>query len=294
MKYSCNLIRDLIPLYCDEVCSEESREAVETHMKECEECQSFYHEMKQTTLVQESIEDSSYEDQQLASMKKIKKKWKKKNFAFGTVGIIIGTVIAGLAVKFLMMAGVMGILLWDSARSKIKVYEDADNYQNYIGSNADEEYRDKWGMEDYLIFPKAISDTMEVKDFKFVYYNPWDAQYVSYLTVEYDTEEDYREEVERLQGKRQEKYVGYYSVTGEPAGYELLAMNADSYQGFVYAITPKEEGEEKSLTITYVEIIFCNYALDLDIHKYVPGEYLLAGFDATDDNPYAKKMRKEN
>lgn len=292
MKYSCNLIRDLIPLYCDEICSEESKEVVETHMEECEDCRDFYDAMKQTTLVQESIEDSSYEDQQIASMKKIKKKWKKKNIAFGTVGIIIGTVIAGLAVKFLMMAGLIGILMWDSARSEVKVYEDIANYQNYIGPNSAKEYREKWGMEDYLIFPEAISDTMEVKDFKFVYYNPWDAQYISYLTVEYASEEDYRAEVERLRGEKQEKYVGYYNVTGEPAGYELLAMDSDSYQGFVYAITPKEDGGEKNLTITYVEIIFCNYALDLDIHKYVPEEYLLAGFDATDDNPYAKKMHR--
>lgn len=294
MKYSCNLIRDLIPLYCDEICSEESKEAVETHMEECEGCRGFYHEMKQATLVQESIRNSSYEDQQIASMKKIKKKWKKKNFAFGIIGIIIGSVIVGTVSYFLIAMGLFGIFVLDSAHSKVKVYEDVEDYRAYIGLDADETYRDKWGMEDYAIFPEEISDDMEVKDFKFVYYNPWDAQYVSYLTVEYDTEEAYKNETERLREEKQEKYVGYYSVTGEPEGYDLLAMNSDSYQGFVYAITPKKDEEEKNLTITYVEIIFCNYFLDLDIHKYVPEEYLLEGFDATENNPYEKKMRKEN
>lgn len=291
MKYSCNLIRDLIPLYCDEICSEESKEAVETHMEECGECRKFYHEMKQADLVQESVKNRSYEDQQIASMKRIKKKWKKKNFAFGIIGIIIGSVIVGVTVKLLMLSGSIGILALDSALSKVEVCEDIVEYEKYIGLNADEEYRDKWGMEDYKIFPKTFDD-MQVMDFKFVYYNPWDAQYVSYLTVEYDTEEAYRNEIERLRGEKQEKYVGYYSVTGEPDGYELLAMDSDDYQGFVYAITP--EANEGTTTITYVEIIFCNYFLDLDIHKYVPKEYLLEGFDATSDNPYEKKMMKEN
>lgn len=292
MKYSCNLIRDLIPLYCDEICSEESKEAVETHMEECEDCRNYCHEMKQPAVVQRSLQAGNYEDRQVASMKKMKKKWKKKTYALVIIGIIIGAVFVGIMSKLVMLMSGMGILALDSAMSKVEVYEDVANYQDYIGTDAEEEYQDKWGMEDYAIFPKVIADHMEVKDFKFVYYNPWDAQYVSYLTVEYDTEEAYKNEVERLHGEKQEKYTGYYSVTGKPDGYELLAMDSDDYQGFVYAITP--EANEGTTTITYVEIIFCNYFLDLDIHKYVPEEYLLEGFDATSDNPYEKKMMKKN
>lgn len=41
MKISCEIIRDLIPLYEDEVCSEKSREAVEKHLKGCEECRKM-------------------------------------------------------------------------------------------------------------------------------------------------------------------------------------------------------------------------------------------------------------
>jgi hypothetical protein len=36
--------------------------------------------------------------------------------------------------------------------------------------------------------------------------------------------------------------------------------------------------------------VFCNYSLDLDVHEYMKEEYLLPGFDATDDNPYRKEM----
>ena len=39
MKYPCNIIQDLLPLYHDNVCSEESRRAVQQHLPECEACQ---------------------------------------------------------------------------------------------------------------------------------------------------------------------------------------------------------------------------------------------------------------
>ena len=41
-KVSCNIIRDLMVLYEDHVCSEESRQMVEEHIKECEECHRLF------------------------------------------------------------------------------------------------------------------------------------------------------------------------------------------------------------------------------------------------------------
>ena len=38
MKISCEIIRDLLPLYMDGVCSEESRKAVDEHVRDCEKC----------------------------------------------------------------------------------------------------------------------------------------------------------------------------------------------------------------------------------------------------------------
>lgn len=38
MKMNCDVIRDLLPLYADKVCSEASRELVETHLRSCEKC----------------------------------------------------------------------------------------------------------------------------------------------------------------------------------------------------------------------------------------------------------------
>ena len=153
-----------------------------------------------------------------------------------------------------------------------------------MGQEAKEEYRYKWGMEEG-IFPEKIDSRMNVKDYKMVYYNPWDAQFLSYLVVEYN-KEDYQKEIERLKEKTSTNYIGYYGVTGF-SRYTLVAMQADSYQGFVYALTDNVN------KIIYVELIFCNYFYDLEYKKYIPEEYLPDGFDASIDNPYQKQMLKE-
>ena len=53
----CGIVRDLIPLYIDGVCSEESTEMVRNHIENCKECRDIYESMKD-----ESIEASVYNE----------------------------------------------------------------------------------------------------------------------------------------------------------------------------------------------------------------------------------------
>lgn len=43
----CEIIKDLLPSYIDELTSEVSNEAVEQHLSECDSCRSYYEQMKQ-------------------------------------------------------------------------------------------------------------------------------------------------------------------------------------------------------------------------------------------------------
>ena len=45
MKTPCNVIRDLLPLYQDSVCSPESRQLVAEHLEECETCRAEWERM---------------------------------------------------------------------------------------------------------------------------------------------------------------------------------------------------------------------------------------------------------
>ena len=48
MKQSCNVIKDLLILYEDDACSEDSRKAVEEHLNECQECRNYFNKIKCT------------------------------------------------------------------------------------------------------------------------------------------------------------------------------------------------------------------------------------------------------
>ena len=46
MKMPCNVIQDLLPLYADDACSEESRDLVREHLQECNECGRMLERLK--------------------------------------------------------------------------------------------------------------------------------------------------------------------------------------------------------------------------------------------------------
>lgn len=45
-KMSCNVINDLLPLYKDGLCSNESKQMIEEHIESCEECKKFLERIK--------------------------------------------------------------------------------------------------------------------------------------------------------------------------------------------------------------------------------------------------------
>ena len=45
MNYPCGIIRDLLPLYHDDVCSTETRNAVEKHCAGCADCRKILNDL---------------------------------------------------------------------------------------------------------------------------------------------------------------------------------------------------------------------------------------------------------
>lgn len=214
----------------------------------------------------------------------------KNKVLMTVISVLTGAALVYGIIRICIVYLVIGMFALLFYTAKIKVYDDIADYNKYIhNTKPGSEYQTCNG-EMFKIFPETIDDPSKVEEFKFVYYNPWDAQYVTYLTMDYD-ENEYNAEINRLTNLGIEEYKDIYSVTDEPEGYDIVAMNSDDYYGFVYAMIP--EGEEESGEITYVGIWFCNRFLDLDIHDYVPDEYLLTGFDATKDNAYRAQFIKD-
>jgi len=214
-------------------------------------------------------------------------KIKKQRLLYTGIKVVtIGSIIIGALYLIVLPTVIIGMLFFSVIIEKPEVYEDITKYNEYMSFSRektyDEEYY-KWsklGMDE-TIWPSQITDSMNVADYKMVYYNPWDAQFLGYMVVDYSADE-YAEEVKRLKEYKSTEYIGYYCVKEEKT-HELLAVNADSYYGFVYALT---DGKGR---IIYGEQLFCNYFMDLDYSKYIPKEYLLDGFDATTKSDYYKK-----
>ena len=59
MKTDCDVIRDLLPLYEDEVCSEKSRDLVREHLEECPACDELFHQLHKTEIENELNEEKN-------------------------------------------------------------------------------------------------------------------------------------------------------------------------------------------------------------------------------------------
>lgn len=94
MKYPCGIIRDLLPLYHDEVCNDESKSAVESHLSECEECRRYYNAMKSENTFAGCKEQKDEEKPLINSLKSVKRRINKRN------KIIIACSFAAIAMCF--------------------------------------------------------------------------------------------------------------------------------------------------------------------------------------------------
>ena len=91
MNYPCEIIADLLPLYIDDICSDESRTAVENHLSECEKCRHYYEVMKVKYDFAENPNNDSEDIKMADSLKKVKSRINKKirNMIVCTIGGVL-------------------------------------------------------------------------------------------------------------------------------------------------------------------------------------------------------------
>lgn len=84
MQKQCDMIKDLLPLYADEVCSEESRKTVAAHIAGCPECRSMLEKMNKQLAVNVNNDISTF--------KRIKKRiWIER--------VVIGLIAAAVLIS---------------------------------------------------------------------------------------------------------------------------------------------------------------------------------------------------
>ena len=65
----CEIIRDLLPLYIDNLTSEVSNEAIRSHLEECAECKKYYSEMNGEIETEETVEINAEEQKDIDVLK---------------------------------------------------------------------------------------------------------------------------------------------------------------------------------------------------------------------------------
>ena len=99
MKLSCDVIQDLLPLYHDGVCSEESKRIVEEHIETCANCKDVLHGLRE-----ETAPDAVEAAQPLVS---IRMKWNAQKRKALLKGALIVTVVFAV-----LIGGYWGLTQW--------------------------------------------------------------------------------------------------------------------------------------------------------------------------------------
>jgi predicted anti-sigma-YlaC factor YlaD len=106
MKISCDIIKDLLPLYLDGVCSNDSKVLVEEHLAECDSCKAELQSMKGELFL-------NHKEQNLKEAEAVKKlsiRWKKGMMKSLLKGVLITLlVVAAIALVLYMFMDIRAI-----------------------------------------------------------------------------------------------------------------------------------------------------------------------------------------
>ena len=81
-KLNCNVVRDILPLYADEVVSEDTRQLVEAHLGQCELCRRELDAMRGQIVIPAQVEET-------ASLKKFRQKWNMRQKLKGALAMLL-------------------------------------------------------------------------------------------------------------------------------------------------------------------------------------------------------------
>ena len=134
-KINCNVIQDILPLYIDDVVSDDTKELVEEHLQNCEICQRVYHETKadleNDMKISAQTKESSHEANDLKSFRKFLKKRKIKTILLS----IAATVVCFVAVFTFMNKHVTYISYKDAGITIVEDNKDEVKYKTNIKGN---------------------------------------------------------------------------------------------------------------------------------------------------------------
>ena len=96
---NCEVAKDLMTLYVEDMCSQESKKALEEHVKECPACADFLEKIRNELEVGEDVDRKDYTQENetsLKPLKKVKKSLARRKLTAITLGLLLVAVLAGI------------------------------------------------------------------------------------------------------------------------------------------------------------------------------------------------------
>lgn len=136
-KMDCDIVKDLLPLYIDEVCSEKSKDIVEEHISVCDSCSDELKIMKEDIDIN-LLDKNSEESNALEFMRKIKKNILRKRVLTAIISSIFAITISVGIYSFIAYYELDAIAyedisfsVEDAGQSKNIIYNGPDFYKSY-------------------------------------------------------------------------------------------------------------------------------------------------------------------
>ncbi len=100
MKMECEVIRDLLPLYADQACSEQSRALVNEHLLDCADCREMLQKLRETEI------ENNLKDEKESVLQYGLRQFKKRTAAVGSA--VSGAVIVPVLICLFLFGSPMG------------------------------------------------------------------------------------------------------------------------------------------------------------------------------------------
>lgn len=160
-KINCNIINDILPLYADEVVSDDTKALVEEHLAKCAECTEKYEQMKREIELNMSLKAAEAEKQ---AMLAAKKKLRKKRMITAIISGIAGAVL--IIVTVFILRNIRIPIKYDEKDFRVAVEKEYDEDWLFVYYDGLVSGHDLIGVLE--------GDGIEEKMYIRMYTTPWD------------------------------------------------------------------------------------------------------------------------
>ena len=173
MKMECDIVRDLMDMYAEDLCSAASRRAVEEHLAECEACRKKLEAMNR---IEEEAAPEPVSEGDMAvirSLGKIRRRWIRSLIAVLLVVPVIVLAVGQVRGQGLCFTNIDDILLAYRYAHALETgdFEKAADYMDYSRIYADIMDALSWEISDYMTdSAKSVEEAQRLYDFNQKYY----------------------------------------------------------------------------------------------------------------------------